>query len=222
LRFDASIFADRDASSMPLALSVNRVDSVKSALLPDTGVASHRASEARVQTPITLAELFDVHYASIWRLLRRLGVPVSQVDDSAQEVFWVAARRLSDIEGGREHAFLYGVALRVASNWHRATKSAPPLDSELLEVLRDAGPNPEQVAVEREARALLDAALDQLPLELRTVLVLFELEGLPVKDIAELEGLPVGTAASRLRRAREEFSLVAKRMRALLESGRPL
>ena len=49
--------------------------------------------------------------------------------------------------------------------------------------------------------------------------MLFELEGLPVKDIASLEGLPVGTAASRLRRAREEFSLVAKRLRALLERG---
>jgi RNA polymerase sigma-70 factor (ECF subfamily) len=67
---------------------------------------------------------------------------------------------------------------------------------------------------------LLDVALDQLPRELRTVLVLFELEGLPVKDIAELEAIPVGTAASRLRRAREEFSQVAKRLRALLEGGR--
>jgi RNA polymerase sigma-70 factor (ECF subfamily) len=170
-------------------------------------------------TQVTLETLFDAHYSSIWRLVRRLGVPVSQVDDAAQEVFWVAARRLGDIEAGREHAFLYGVALRVSSNWHRAARSVPTLDSEVLETLRDAAPSPEQMAEERQARALLDVALDQLPLELRTVLVLFELEGLPVKDIADLEGLPVGTAASRLRRARVEFSAVAKRLRALLERG---
>lgn len=190
-------------------------------LLPDGAVAEGGSAErsSKSTTVMTLEGLFDAHYSSIWRLLRRLGVPAAQVDDAAQEVFWVAARRLADIETGREHSFLYGVALRVASNWHRAARSVPPLDAELLETLRDGSPSPEQVAEERQARALLDLALDQLPLELRTVLVLFELEGLPVKDIASLEGLPVGTAASRLRRAREEFSLVAKRLRALLERG---
>jgi DNA-directed RNA polymerase specialized sigma24 family protein len=70
-----------------------------------------------------------------------------------------------------EHAFLCGVALRVASNAHRAVRSVPPLDSEVLDTLRDSGPSPEQVAEDRQARALLDLALDQLPLELRTALV---------------------------------------------------
>jgi RNA polymerase sigma-70 factor (ECF subfamily) len=55
-----------------------------------------------------------------------------------------------------------------------------------------------------------------MTLELRTVFVLFELEGLPVKDIAEIEELPIGTASSRLRRAREEFAAIAKRVRAQL------
>lgn len=72
----------------------------------------------------------------------------------------------------------------------------------------------------RQARALLDLALSRLPLELRTVFVLFELEGLPVRDIAELEEIPLGTASSRLRRAREEFSAICKRMRATLGARR--
>jgi Sigma-70, region 4 len=54
--------------------------------------------------------------------------------------------------------------------------------------------------------SLLDDVLAQLPLELRAVLVLFELEGLELKQIAALEDIPVGTASSRLRRAREDFS----------------
>lgn len=169
-----------------------------------------------------LRTLFDAHYASIWRLLRRLGVPAPEVDDAAQEVFWVAARRVQDIQSGSEHAFLYGVALRVASNIHRAGRSVPPRNSEALDALRCTQPSPEQLTEERRERALLDLALDQLPLELRVALVLFELEGLPVKDIADLEGIPVGTAASRLRRAREEFSLIAKRLRSQLTGGRAL
>jgi RNA polymerase sigma-70 factor (ECF subfamily) len=209
---------------MTLAVLVTHTGSVKSAaLLPDGSVPRERSPDMTLPasaTPVTLERLFDTHYASIWRLLRRIGVPRAQLDDAAQEVFWVVARRLSDIEAGREHAFLYGVALRVASNLHRAARSVPPLDAELLETLRDTGPSPEQVVQDRQARALLDLALDQMPLELRSVLVLFELEGMPVKDIADLTGIPVGTAASRLRRAREEFSAIAKRLRALLEGGR--
>ena len=58
--------------------------------------------------------------------------------------------------------------------------------------------------------------LERLPLELRTVFVLFELEGLQIRDIAELEEIPLGTVGSRLRRAREEFSAIAKRVRATL------
>ena len=42
---------------------------------------------------LELRALFEKYYASIWRLLRRLGVPNAQLDDATQEVFWVAARR---------------------------------------------------------------------------------------------------------------------------------
>ena len=72
--------------------------------------------------------------------------------------------------------------------------------------------------MERQAREILDDVLNRMPNDLRTVLVLCELEGLEVRQIAELEEIPVGTASSRLRRAREEFSAVAKRVRAGLVS----
>ena len=167
--------------------------------------------------------LFQTHYAAVWRLLRRFGVPVAQLDDAAQEVFWVAARRLADIQAGREKAFLYGVALRVASNELRRSQVSAELTRPLgdLElVLADLAPSPEESLEQRRALLLLDAALRQLPLELRSVLVLFELEGLEVSKIAEIEGIPLGTASSRLRRAREEFSAIAKRLRATLSHER--
>jgi RNA polymerase sigma-70 factor (ECF subfamily) len=80
----------------------------------------------------------------------------------------------------------------------------------------DWAPSPEQVVERRRARELLDEVLCRLSLELRTVFVLVELEGLAGKDVAALEGIPIGTASSRLRRAREEFSATVKRLRAVV------
>jgi RNA polymerase sigma-70 factor (ECF subfamily) len=166
---------------------------------------------------LDLRALFTTHYGSIWRLLRRLGVQSAQLDDAAQEVFWVAARRASDIRSGSEHSFLYGVALRVASQEVKKQRASVPLaDLEAVPTIRDLGPSPEEQLAHRQARGLLDEVLDALPPELRAVFVLFELEGLEVREIAALQEVPVGTASSRLRRAREEFSAIAKRLRATL------
>jgi len=168
---------------------------------------------------LDLSALFEKHYASIWRLLRRLGVPQSQLDDATQEVFWVAARRLSDIESGRESSFLYGVALRIAAGELRRLRTGMPLvEIGQAPVMVDERPSPEERLVERQARQLLDEVLNRMPSDLRTVFVLFELEGIEVRQIAELEEIPVGTASSRLRRAREEFSAITKRVRAALMS----
>ena len=187
--------------------------------VPAVAEQTHPEPSADVRT------LFQTHYAAVWRLLRRFGVPAAQLDDAAQEVFWVAARRFADIAAGREKAFLYGVALRVASNELRraqanAEVTLPLTDLEL--VLGDVAPTPEESLEQRRALALLDRALARLPLELRTVLVLFELEGLEVSKIAEIEAIPLGTASSRLRRAREEFAAIAKRLRATLAQDRGL
>jgi RNA polymerase sigma-70 factor (ECF subfamily) len=168
---------------------------------------------------LDLRALFERHYASIWRLLRRLGVPSAQLDDATQEVFWVAARRLSDIELGRESPFLYGVALRVAAGELRRLRTAMPLvEIGQAPAMADERPSPEEQLVQRQARQLLDDVLNRMPSDLRTVFVLFELEGIEVRQIAELEEIPVGTASSRLRRAREEFSAITKRVRAGLIS----
>jgi RNA polymerase sigma-70 factor, ECF subfamily len=173
---------------------------------------------AKPGAPLDLRSLFDRHYASVWRLLRRLGVMPAQLDDAAQEVFWVTARRLQDIQPGREQAFLYGVALRVAMNEQRRARAVPPFAPVGEAELADDAISPEGAVAQRELRALLDRVLAQLPLELRTVFVLYELEGLEIRQIAEIEAIPLGTASSRLRRAREAFSASAKRIRASLQA----
>jgi RNA polymerase sigma-70 factor (ECF subfamily) len=133
----------------------------------------------------------------------------------------VAARRLADIQRGRESSFLYGVALRIASHETRRERAAPPIaDVDDLVRVPDLAPSPEEQLDARRARRLLDWVLDRMALDLSTVFVLFELEGLVVREIAALHDIPVGTASSRLRRAREEFSAIARRARATFEPGR--
>jgi RNA polymerase sigma-70 factor (ECF subfamily) len=150
-----------------------------------------------------LERIFNDNYRLVWRIVRRLGLPVDAADDAAQQVFLIAAERLDDILGGSERSFVYGTALRLASRYRR--KMARELPSEEADQAPSPLPRPDELADQKRARQLLDAVLDRLPAELRTVFVLFEFEGMTTPEIAELVRIPVGTAASRLRRARESF-----------------
>jgi len=141
--------------------------------------------------------------------LVRLGVPSRTAEDATQQVFLVALRRLAEIAPGSEKSFLFGTALRVASDERRSARNRelpgdPPEGTDL-------GPSPEENAESSQRRGLLQAALLSMPLELRTVFVLFELEQMTKSEVSELLGLPVGTAVSRLRRARELFREALRR-----------
>lgn len=183
-------------------------------------VFGSKASAGGPSTERTVRDLFEEYHASIWRLLRRLGVDSASLDDGTQEVFWVAVRRLDDIEQGKEHSFLYGVALRVAANYRRVGASIRVVESYVsADAHVDPSPSPEHLAEGKQARELLDRVLDSMSPELRSVLVLSVLEELSLKEIAEIEGVLLGTATSRLRRAREEFSKVVRRMQAVESRG---
>lgn len=162
-----------------------------------------------------LRRLVDVYFDFIWRSLRRLGVPEADADDAAQQVFLVVARKLPLIDPNNERSFLFGTALRVASDVRRARRRRreDPTEPGGADPC-DGGPGPEDLVAQRRARELLDEVLESMSLDLQTVFVLFELEELPTPEIASLLGIPVGTVASRLRRAREEFQDRAKRLQA--------
>jgi RNA polymerase sigma-70 factor (ECF subfamily) len=150
-----------------------------------------------------LEQIFNDNYRLVWRVVRRLGLPVDAADDAAQHVFLIAAERLDDILLGSERSFVFGTALRLARTYKR--KLARELPSEEGDRAPSPLPRPDELADQKRARDILDMVLEELPEELRTIFVLFELEGLTTPEIAQLCQIPVGTAASRLRRAREKF-----------------
>jgi RNA polymerase sigma-70 factor (ECF subfamily) len=163
--------------------------------------------EASVDPRERLERAIRNDYRLIWRLLRRLGVPTDAVDDAAQEVFLIVAERMSDIRENSERAFAFGTAVRVAHSARRRRAREPVSDQgEAGETTAHSPvPGADELSDQKRARELLNRVLDAMPMELRTVFILFELEGLRSPEIAEMIGVPLGTVASRLRRARESF-----------------
>ena len=154
------------------------------------------------------------HFEFVWRSVRRLGVPTADVDDAAQHVFILAARKLESIARGSERSYLFGVALRVASHARRAIKRRGEVADDLLRGHEDSAPGADELVEQRRARELLDEVLQTLPIDVRAVFILFELEQMTLAEIAEMIGAPQGTAASKLRRGRELFQAEVARLKA--------
>ena len=150
-----------------------------------------------------LRALVTAHFDFVGRTLRTQGVAEADVDDAAQQVFLVAARKREEILPGRERAFLFQTALRIASRWRR-TRARRREEHDSIDRL-DPAPGPDELSDQRRARDLLARLLDEMPDDLRSVFALYEIEQLTMSEIAEVLGVPAGTVASRLRRAREQF-----------------
>jgi RNA polymerase sigma-70 factor (ECF subfamily) len=172
---------------------------------------SGRAPELDARVERLVSEYFDF----IWRSLRRLGVPPAGVDDATQKVFWIASQKLQMVRVDRDRAFLFAIALRVAADERRAQRRRPEVaDAARCDATEDAAPAADELVERRQARELLDQFLEDMPLELRAVFVLFEIEEMSTSEIAVLLDIPPGTVASRLRRARETFEDQVARFRA--------
>ncbi len=185
-----------------------RAPSGASAPLPES-TARPRASVAPDER---FRAIVRAEFDFIWRALRGLGVPSANVDDAAQQVFLVAAQKLDSITEGSERSFLFATARGIAANARRArSRSREVADDDTLTVQPDTAPDPEQLTAQKRAREMLDRILESLPEDVRTVFVLYELEGLTMAQIADVTSLPPGTVASRLRRGREAFEAAARR-----------
>jgi RNA polymerase sigma-70 factor (ECF subfamily) len=161
----------------------------------------------------------DAHYDSLWRFLRRLGVPESQAEDAVQQVLMVFVRRAPAVAAEVDRAFVFGTALRVASDIRRRIDRAREVpDGEALVDHPHSGPDAEQHLGRVERLRCLDRVLDTLAPDLRTTFVLAEIEEMTMAEISELVGVPAGTVASRLRRARELFERAAAAMKASLDA----
>jgi RNA polymerase sigma-70 factor, ECF subfamily len=159
------------------------------------------------------AELYDAHFDFVWRSLRRLGVPLSALDDAAQEVFLVALRRHAEFEGRSAiKTWLFGIAWNIA----RGIARSPVRREEALpEAVADADElGPQEAAARSEAVRALYELLDALDSDRRAVFVMAELEELSAPEIAEITGTPLNTVYSRLRGARNDFDAALRRRRA--------
>ena len=183
------------------------------ALPLDTAAAGRPATAGAAATrDERLETMVERHFDVVWRSLRRLGVSDSGLDDAAQQVFIVAARKVETIEEGGEKAYLLGIAVRVASDARRSTARRREVGGGVEEDAPDPLPPPDELVDQKRARQMLDSVLASMPMDLRAAFTLFEIEGMTVPEVAAALDVPVGTAASRLRRARELFHDLVRRL----------
>ncbi|MDE2088861.1 MAG: RNA polymerase sigma factor RpoE [Gammaproteobacteria bacterium] len=159
----------------------------------------------------------------IVKLVSRYIHDASETLDVAQEAFLKAYRALPSFRG--ESAFytwLYRIAINTAKNHLVAQARRPPdddvdvQDAEQYEVqgrLREFA-TPERLLLKDEIERTVFRAIEELPEDLRTAIILREIEGMSYEEIAQAMGCPVGTVRSRIFRAREAID---NKLRPLLD-----
>ena len=172
-----------------------------------------------VTAPLDVNTVFRAHHAFVWRVLAHLGVAPADQEDALQEVFVVVHRRLADYrEQDKIRAWLYAIAARVARDFRRRVRRR-------REQLSDAPPervsDASQVsdAANRQALVFAERLLDSLPDKQRAVFMLYEIEQMPMTEVALAVACPLPTAYARLRKARER--VLAQVARAQLRGEVP-
>jgi RNA polymerase sigma-70 factor (ECF subfamily) len=158
--------------------------------------------------------IFDGHLTYVWNTLRRLGVPERDREDLANEVFLVVHRKLASYDAGRPlRPWLFGIAHRCASDYRRLHRHRYELQIEFDEPASMASSAHSELEAQ-EAKMLLAAALEKVDYDRRAVLILHDLDGCSMPDIASALGIPVRTGYSRLRIGREELAAAVRRIEA--------
>jgi len=155
--------------------------------------------------------LYDRYAQPVFRFVSALGVPPDEREDAAQDVFVAVYRGLRQFRGEAQlSTWIYRIAARHASHLGRRRRMRS-----FLSILpwHEPEPEPQPDPAEKASELrLLDRLLDKLSPKKRMVLVLFEIEGLGVNEIASVMGCPANTVWSRLRHARAELVKAARRV----------
>lgn len=149
----------------------------------------------------------------VGRSLRYLGIAENDVEDVAQEVLVVVHRRLDDFEGRSSlRTWLYGICVRTALAYRR---KAGRRREQVLETPPSPSIPPPQHAdvVRAEARRRLQRVLAELDEPKRSAFVLYEIERMPMKQVADVLGCPLQTAYARHRAARTQVLAAFERAR---------
>lgn len=191
--------------------------------LPDEGVAGPSDLELVRRAQRNERGAFDLlvlkYQHKVVKLVARLLRDPTEAEDVAQEAFVKAYRALGSFRGDSAfYTWLYRIAVNTARN-AIASRQRRPLDYEaelsegeqlnLASRLRDTD-TPEATALSEEIRVTVNQAIELLPEDLRTAIVLREVEGLSYEEIAAAMDCPVGTVRSRIFRAREAVDRALK------------
>jgi RNA polymerase sigma-70 factor, ECF subfamily len=160
------------------------------------------------------------------KLVMRYVRNPAEAEDIAQEAFIKAYRALPQFRGDSAfYTWLYRIAINTAKN-AVFSRDRNPVEYDLDRSNTDESydmqgrmkdsETPEGLVLTDEIRSTVNAAIDALPDDLRTAIVLRELEGLSYEEIAAAMACPVGTVRSRIFRAREAID---RRLREVFEGG---
>ncbi len=173
---------------------------------------------------------FDVlvlkYQHKVVKLVMRYVRNPAEAEDVAQEAFIKAYRALPKFRGDSAfYTWLYRIAINTAKN-AAASRGRSPIQYELdrgdgeesheVQARMKDMATPEALAMTEEIRSTVNAAIEALPEDLRTAIVLRELEGLSYEEIAATMECPVGTVRSRIFRAREAIDA---RLKDVFEGG---
>jgi RNA polymerase sigma-70 factor (ECF subfamily) len=170
--------------------------------------------------------LVEKYQRKLARLLQRLIRDPAEVEDVTQETFIRAYRALPAFRGDSAfYTWLYRIGVNTAKNHLIAMGRRAPTSTgvepdeaegreEAAESLRDIN-TPDRVLMSKEIAETVNAAIGELPEELRTAIQLRELDGLTYEEISAIMECPIGTVRSRIFRAREA---IAGKLRPLLDT----
>ena len=162
----------------------------------------------RPPPPPPLPEIYEAHFGTVWNTLKRLGVWERDLEDAAHDVFLVVHRRLCDFDTTRPiKPWLAGIAARVASEFRRRAQHRREVVSDTVdERALDLTPSADVALDDKRRRHLVLRGLERLDFDRRTVLVLHDIEGHSMPEIARALEENVNTLYARLRTARVEFA----------------
>ncbi len=170
--------------------------------------ASATPTPATPETNCFAAYEREVDY--LFETLRRLGAGAREIEDLAQEVFVVLYRNWPTLDTSRPlRPYLFGVAFRIVCAHRR--RHAREVSYAVLEA-EDAGQSPEGLVANKQSVALLMAGLEHVPLPRRAVLILHELDGVPMVEVARRLSISRFGAYARLRKARKELATAIGRL----------
>jgi RNA polymerase sigma-70 factor (ECF subfamily) len=172
-------------------------------------------------------QAFDVlvlkYQNKIIQLIYRYVHDPDEARDVAQEAFIKAYKAIDRFRGDSAfYTWIYRIAINTAKNHLVASSRRPPksdIDAQYAEQYEGAMglkeyATPERLLLKDEIQASIAKAIDELPDDLRTAIILRELEGLSYEEIAQTMECPIGTVRSRIFRARDAIDT---RLKPLLD-----